>query len=604
MTREEALAPTESGRAAIVPGDAAASEFLRRIKSHDPEERMPYQEEPLSGKEISTLKRWIEEGVAWDIHWAYKPVSKPAVPVPGRRFFGLLPPEKNDWVKNDIDWFIADRLEKEGLQPAPQADKAALLRRVSLDLIGMPAPDSLAARFMADTSANAYAQLTDALLASPRFGERWTSVWLDLARYADTKGYERDARRFIWRYRDWLIRALNADMPYDRFLTEQLAGDLLPNPSDDQYLATSFHRNTMTNDEGGTDNEEFRIAAVIDRVNTTWEAVMGTTFACVQCHGHPYEPFTHEEYYRFAAFFNNTRDEDTWEDYPALRHFVNPADSIKLLNLQNRLEKLTVPEKAAEIALFIKTWQPAYYSIAADSFNNCELYDTKWLTMRNHAVCRLKKVDLQNKTKLIWRYWSHLDGGRWTVRLDHPDGPVLFSTAVRNTQGKREIAELSFPPTDGVHDLWFRYDNPRLKKPEDTGMSFDWFHFSGQFPADRRAETDFWRLLRAESAFTPVMVENPPGMKRETHVFERGNWMVKGRQVEAGVPAIFSGLPAGTPPDRLGLAHWIVHPDHPLTARVWANRLWEQVFGRGLVETLEDFGSQGATPSTRNCWIG
>lgn len=598
MTREDALAPTESGLPAIVPGKPDESEFIRRIESHDPEERMPYHEEPLSSEEISILKNWIKQGAEWGLHWAYKPVQQPVVPKTQRRLFGLLPPGKNDWVKNDLDWFVFDRLKKEGLKPSEEADKRTLLRRVSLDLIGMPAPDSLAEQFLNDTSSTAYKRLVDSLLVSPRFGERWASVWLDLARYADTKGYERDAARFIWRYRDWLIRAFNADMPYDQFLTEQLAGDLLPNPSDAQYIATGFHRNTMTNDEGGTDNEEFRVAAVMDRVNTTWEATMGTTFACTQCHGHPYEPFRHEDYYRFMAFFNNTRDEDTWEDYPALRHFTKAADSLKFLELKGWLAGYVSQEKATEIQLFIKTWQPATYGLAADSFTNCELYDTKWLTMRDRAVCRLKNINLEGKNRLIWRYWTNLNSGRWTVRLDKPDGPVLFSTAVKNTKGKREIVPTDFQPVGGVHDLWFYYENPNLKKPEDAGMSFDWFHFTEHFPEkDKKAEADFWQLVRAESAFTPIMLENPKDLARETQVFERGNWLVKGQKVEPGVPRIFPQLPENAPNNRLGLAKWLTDKNHPLTARVMVNRLWEQMFGRGLVETLEDFGSQGIPPT-------
>ncbi|MBX2890105.1 MAG: DUF1553 domain-containing protein [Saprospiraceae bacterium] len=599
MTRADALAPTESGKPAIVPGKPSQSELIRRIMSHDPEERMPYREEPLLDEEIAILKQWIKEGAEWGTHWAYKPVERPEIPKPSRRFFGLLAPEKNDWAISDLDWFILARLKKEGLEPSERADKRTLLRRVSLDLLGLPAPDSLAERFLNDTSSAAYTQLVDSLLASPRFGERWAAVWLDLARYADTKGYERDAARFIWRYRDWLIRAFNDDMPYDQFLTEQLAGDLLPNPTDAQYIATGFHRNTMTNDEGGTDNEEFRIAAVLDRVNTTWEALMGTTFACTQCHGHPYEPFRHEDYYRFVAFFNNTRDEDTWEDYPALRHFTIEADSLRYLQFAGWLGENLSPEKAAEIKLFVKTWQPAIYSIAADSFTNCELYDTKWLTMRNHAASRLKNVALAGKNQLLWRYWSNVNGGRWTVRLDRPDGPVLFSTLVKNTKGKREITSLNFE-NEGLktHDLWFFYENPNLKKQEDTGMSFDWYHFAESFPVkNKTVEADFWHLLRAESAFTPIMLENPKDMMRETHVFERGNWLVKGAKVTPDVPDIFPKFPTSAPSNRLGLAQWLTDKKHPLTARVLVNRLWEQMFGHGIVETLEDFGSQGIAPT-------
>ena len=207
-----------------------------------------------------------------------------------------------------------------------------MLRRVSLDITGLPPTENIAKQFLNDNSNNAYEKLVDSLLASTHYGERFTSIWLDLARYADTKGYERDDSRSIWRYRDYLINAFNKDKPYDRFLIEQLAGDLLPGATDDQFIATAFNRNTMTNDEGGTDNEEFRTAAVIDRVNTTWQVLMGTTFGCVQCHSHPYDPFKHDEYYKFLAFFNDTRDEDTEADYPLLREYKK-EDSLKFLHL-------------------------------------------------------------------------------------------------------------------------------------------------------------------------------------------------------------------------------------------------------------------------------
>ncbi|HEX8060155.1 MAG TPA: DUF1549 domain-containing protein, partial [Cyclobacteriaceae bacterium] len=293
LFRQDAMAKAESGKFAIIPGDASTSELIRRINSHDPEERMPYKKDPLTKEEIEILTDWINEGAQWGDHWAYQSVKKQE-----------LPPA-TDWTKNDIDRFIIEKLDDEELKPSPEANKDMLLRRVSLDLIGMPASEKLSKEFLSSQDPKAYGTLVDSLLASKRFGERWTAVWLDLARYSDTKGYERDYIRSIWRYRDWVIDAFNRDMPYDSFLIEQLAGDLLPNPTDKQYLATAFHRNTMTNDEGGTDNEEFRTAAVIDRVNTTWESLMGTTFSCVQCHSHPYDPFRHEEYYKFMAFFNN-----------------------------------------------------------------------------------------------------------------------------------------------------------------------------------------------------------------------------------------------------------------------------------------------------------
>jgi len=602
LTRELALQPTESGQSAIVPGEPGKSEMMRRINCSDPEERMPYQEKALNKAEISVLAQWIAEGAPWDIHWAYRAIELPPVPKPKGTIWNFWQPKTTNWVKNDLDWFIYDRFQREQLHPTPEANPMSLLQRVSLDLTGLPAPEPLAQSFRSDTSAYAYERLVDSLLASPRFGERWASVWLDLARYADTKGYERDGNRTIWKYRDWLIRAFNADMPYNQFLTEQLAGDLLPDPTNDQYIATAFHRNTMTNDEGGTDNEEFRVAAVVDRVNTTWEALMGTTFACVQCHSHPYDPFMHEEYYKFYAFFNNSRDEDTYEEYPLLRHFSS-ADSLKLLDLKQWLQQYA-PERAKAISTFLKTWQPAIYSIAADSFTNCDLYDTKWLTMRNHAKARIKNVDLTGKTQLIWRCAAAVDKGRWTVHLDSPEGPLLFSTAVKNTKGKKTIQALEFQPVSGIHDLWLCYKNPLLKKPTDSGMFYDWFHFAAPFPGKGQpgyvaSEAEFWRLLSADLSGTPIMLDPTPDLARVTRVFERGNWLVKGEKVTPDVPHLLLPLPANAPRNRLGMAHWMTDPQHPLTSRTMVNRVWEQLFGLGLAETLEDLGTQGIPPTHR-----
>ncbi|MBI5916664.1 MAG: DUF1553 domain-containing protein [Bacteroidetes bacterium] len=617
LTREDALAPAESGKPAIVPGHPEQSEIIRRLTLDDPEERMPYNKTPLTTAEIGILTRWVKEGACWDTHWAYRPVTKPGLPRPGG-FWAWLGLDKNaGWAKNEVDFFVLEKMKAHGLSPSPEADKATLLRRVSLDLIGVPAPKNLASQFLADDSPAAYEHLVDSLLAAPQFGERWTALWLDLARYADTKGYERDDRRRIWRYRDWLIRAFNADMPYDQFLTEQLAGDLmqfplpgkvstpLRNPKseirnpDDLLIATAFHRNTMTNDEGGTDNEEYRNAAVIDRVNTTWEALMGTTFACAQCHDHPYDPFRHGEYYRFMAFFNNSRDADTEEDYPLLRHF-SPEDSLRLVELAGRAGEEISPEKAHEIYVFLKTWQPVYYSLETDSLTNAALYDTKWLGLRHHGSARLRSVNLNGKGRLLFRYQGLEEGGRWTVRLDRPDGEVLFSTHLNATKDKGFVIEtVDFLPKSGTHDLWFFYENNRLK-PEQAGMQFDWFHFAEPgFGEEAGLKNDFWHLLRAPAETTPVMTDNVPQMRRPTHVFERGNWLVKGKEVEPGVPKMLPPLPTDAPANRLGLAQWMTSPEHPLTARTMVNRLWEQLFGYGLAETLEDLGSQGIPPTHR-----
>jgi len=592
LFREEALAQTKSGNYAIVPGHPEKSEMIRRLTIRDPEERMPYRHEPLSDKEISILRKWIKQGARWGEHWAYVPLA----PVP-------VPDISNKWVRNDIDRFIYRKLEEKQLQPSPESDKPTLLRRVSFDLTGMQPKDNWAASYLNNPDEDAYEILVDSLLSSPHYGERWAALWMDLSRYADTKGYERDDARQIWRYRDWLIRSFNEDKPYDRFLKEQIAGDLLPDPADEQYIATAFHRNTMTNDEGGTDNEEFRTAAVIDRVNTTWEVLMGTTFACVQCHSHPYDPFRHEEYYKFMAYFNETRDEDTYADYPLLRHFDHSQDSA-LASVMDWVKKHANPSEASAVKKFIKTWQPSINSLTADRFVNSELADTKWLIFRNHAEARLKQVNLDQKSKLIYRASCWKKEGTWKLHLDRPDGTVIASVKAPVTKGW-EIAEVDLPVQTGTHDLYFTYENPLLKGPDESGMEFDWFYFTNEFPGAGNSGYEnekelYWQLVKARVPTTPVLVENPPDMHRETHVFEKGNWLVKGELVTPAVPvSLADAMPEGAPANRLGLAMWLTSKKNPLVARTMINRLWEQLFGNGIAETLEDLGTQGIPPTHR-----
>lgn len=585
LFRQDALAPAESGKHPIVPGDVERSELIRRVKSTDPEVRMPYKKEPLSDSEISILTKWIEQGAQWGDHWAHLSVEKQNVP------------ENSEWTRNDIDKFILKQITEGGLMPSAKAGKEKLLRRISLDLIGMPAPENIRQQFLTSDGDDAYHILVDSLLASPHFGERWAAVWMDLARYSDTKGYERDYVRSIWRYRDWLIDAFNRDMPYDSFLIEQLAGDLLPEPTDDQYIATAFHRNTMTNDEGGTDNEEFRTAAVLDRVNTTWEALMGTTFACVQCHSHPYDPFRHEDYYKFMAFFNNTRDEDTYDDYPLLRHF-EAGDEKKLEEIVQWISSRSSKEKAHEAYTLAKTWQPAINSIQADQLVNSALTDTKWLIMRNNAVARIRGVDLSGSNRLIYRFAGHKAGGVWTIHTDAPTGPAIAKVNVNKTD-TWTIAQIDIKESNGVHDLFFTYTNSNLKNENESGMIFDWFYFTdnsipwGKGPQEK----EYWSLLTKSVPSTPIMMENPPELRRTTQVFERGNWLVKSDTVHPGTPASLSAFPPDAPPTRLGLAQWMTDPQHPLVSRTIVNRVWEQIFGIGLVETLEDFGTQGSPPT-------
>ncbi len=592
LFRSEALAKAKSGKYAIIPGNAEGSELIKRITTTDPDMRMPYKHEALTKEEIDILKKWINEGAEWGNHWAYVAVQPVSIP---ENF------EKN-WNKNAIDNFVLQKLKENRLSHSPEADKITLLRRTSLDVIGLPASQNIAQQFLNDKSDKAYEVLIDTLLASKQFGEKWASMWLDLARYADTKGYERDDNRDIWKYRDWLIKAFNDDKPYDEFLTEQLAGDLMPNTTDDKLIATAFSRNTMTNDEGGTDNEEFRTAAVIDRVNTTWQALMGTTFACVQCHSHPYDPFKHEEYYKFMAFFNNTRDEDTEADYPLLRQYSDSANQ-KLDELLTWVKQNGDDKNYNEVKQFLKTWQPSINSLTADEFVNSELQDSKWLSFRNHAVARLQRVDLTNKNNLIIRYDAFVKDGIIQFHIDKPTGPV-FTTLNLPFEKKRglKFIELSFTPPQGVHDVYLTYTSPNLKIKDEDGCLFDWFYFSQKFLGERKPgfaamKKRYWDLMQILPPTTPIMEDNPADMFRTTNVFERGNWLVKGDVVNADVPKSLNPFPNAAPKNRLGLAMWLTSNQNPLTARTMANRIWEQLFGTGLAETLEDLGTQGIQPT-------
>lgn len=591
LFHDEALANTESGKPAIIPGDPDASELMRRITNKDPEERMPYKHEPLSEEEIAIFRAWIKQGAKWGDHWAYLPVKQLAVP-------GI----NNDWVRNDVDKFIFEKLENEKLKPSVEADKATLLRRVSLDLIGMYPSGAIAQKYLqSKDSSKAYEELVDSLLASQHYGERWASMWLDLARYADTKGYESDQGRSIWQYRDWVIRAFNKNMPYDEFITEQIAGDLMPNPDDAKYIATAFHRNAMNNDEGGTNNEEFRTAAVLDRVNTTWEALMSTTFACVQCHSHPYDPFKHDEYYKFMAYFNNSRDEDVPGEYPILREFEDSTKT-KLDNVIGWIKNQSSDQRAKEAETLLKMWQPAIVSELADSLHNAVIGGkNSTLFFKDKSVARLPRVDLQGVDRLVCRYYTGKKGGTLTMHLDAPDGPV-FATWQVATVDKYTAVPVDFAVQTGVHDVYLTYSYP-AQKDESHVLFFDWFSFTKQLPGKGQPgyeanSKEYFELLNKDLQFTPIMMDNPGARYRTTNVFERGAWRSKGKEVKAGVPQTFAyAMPANAPKNRLGLAMWLTDKKNPLVSRTMVNRLWEQLFGMGIAETLEDMGTQGIPPT-------
>ena len=300
--RDAAIRPAKSGETPIVPGKPDESDLIERIATDDADALMPpaASHKTLSDPEKETLRRWVAQGAKYEEHWAFRrPVQPrpPAVGTPG-------------WARNEIDAFVLERMEKAGLKPSAEADRTTLIRRLSLDLIGLPPTPAEVDAFVADTAPDAYEKVVNRLLASPHYGERWARRWLDRARYADTNGYEKDRQRSIWPYRDWVIKALNDDLPFDRFTVEQLAGDMLPNATEDQKVATGFHRNTQINEEGGIDVEEFRFASVVDRVATTGSTWLGLTIQCAQCHTHKFDPITQREYYQFFAFFNNADEPD------------------------------------------------------------------------------------------------------------------------------------------------------------------------------------------------------------------------------------------------------------------------------------------------------
>ena len=329
-TRDGAFSD-RGGWAPVVAGNAEHSGILERITSTDKDEVMPPggPEKRLSPEEISKLTSWIKQGASWSDHWAFqKPVNH------------QLPTVKDTaWPSSPLDYLVLAKLEANGLKPNPLADKRTLVRRVSLDLTGLPPTLEQVNEFLNDTAPDAYSRLVERLLASPAYGERWARIWLDLARFADTKGYEKDRSRPMWRYRDWVIAAFNRDLPYDQFTRDQLAGDLLPGNSADQRLATAFHRNTLTNEEGGTDDEEFRIAAVKDRIDTTMQVWMGLTFGCAKCHSHKYDPISQTDYYRFFAVFNQTADADRGDESP-FESFPTEPQQAELKQIDRQISQL------------------------------------------------------------------------------------------------------------------------------------------------------------------------------------------------------------------------------------------------------------------------
>jgi hypothetical protein len=488
VASREALLTGGNRGAAIVPGNPSGSVLAEAIAQTGALKMPPGRK--LPDEQIATLRTWIAGGAPWSSEapntavvnkprgadwWSFQPVKR--VEPPATR--------QAAWVRNSIDQFVLARLEKENLKPSPEAAKDILLRRVSLDITGLlPTPEEVR-EFVADARPDAYGRVVDRLLASPHYGERWGRHWLDVARYADSDGYTIDAPRQMWKYRDYVINALNRDMPFDQFTIEQLAGDLLPNPATDQLIATGFHRNTPSNFEGGIDFEQYRVEAVVDRVSTTGAAFMGLTVGCARCHDHKFDPISQKEFYQLFAFFNNVDEvASEAERYDFNRPF---------------LEVPTAEEIARK-----KAW------------------NSQWHALGRELVGYVRELSAR-------------------PRVDGAPEPSKDPELIERVRNLRE-------------------------------------------------------LRKSEPKFTTTLIMRELPAPRESYIHLGGEFTRKGITVKPGVPAVLPPL-APEANTRLDFAKWLVRPENPLTARVTVNRMWQEYFGKGLVESESDFGAQGYKPT-------
>ncbi len=600
---EMAFGTTESGKRAIVPGSHKNSELYKRLVHQDPDERMPQEAPALDQQEIALIAQWIDQGAPWEDHWAY--VVPQAV---------AIPQETSSWVNGNIDLFVLQQLTKMDLVPADQADPATLARRVSLDLTGLPPNPELLQDFLSETSTESYERLVDSLLASPHYGERWAAMWLDLARYADSNGYEADYHRDIWRYRDWVIQAFNQDMPFDQFTIEQLAGDLLPNPTWEQLIATAYNRNTMNNSEGGTIDEEFRVASVLDRLNTTFEVWQSTSIGCVQCHSHPYDPFKQKEYYQLMAFFNNTQDADLNSLAPTLPTW-KPKDAGKIKEIIDYIQQLdAAPEIKENQHLAEQIRQALFPKLIpqwCDDFRNVVLYDNGSVSnfVYNYSDGLNKKyffqfndIPLEGLEAIRYNFATKGTDASIKVFAGSLDGPVINQVdfPMTSKQGHSEqqvFTEAVYPvtPQAGIHHLIFELINTTAKAPDGlvTIKEIQLIYKDG-FDPQLEDYQDQLQELRQKADLTPVMKKKIPGFTRTTQVFDRGSWLALKDTVFPELPKTLEPENGQIGGDRLAFAQWLVSQENPLTARVIVNRLWEQLFGTGIVLTIEDFGTQAA----------
>ncbi len=518
----------------IRPGNSKDSKLIHMVTGADGKV-MPPSGARLTAAEIAMLRNWIDKGAEWPVsatttassaptHWSFRKIARPEAPAVRDRA----------WARNPIDNFILAKLDAEGIAPSPEASRGTLLRRVSLDLTGLPPSAGEMDEFLRDNRPDAYERAVDRLLASPHFGEKWARYWLDLARYADSDGYEKDRTRpWAWRYREWVIQALNRDMPYDEFTLEQLAGDLLPNRTVDTLVATGFNRNTLTNREGGTDPEQFRDEQVLDRAATLGTVWMGLTVGCAQCHDHKFDPIKQKEFYQLTAFFNTQEEVNIQAPMPGE---LGPYLAAKAAYDQKRaalLEEYKIPEVQA-----------------------------KYEERMRHAA--LHPGELQDADFAYGEFTHTVDNARKVLFLD----PAKRSEVQRYAMTDVFIGSCGNAyPKDYCNSL-------KLK--------------------ELREKLNQLNATLPPLSYAPVLVENDTPPKTYVHI--KGDWQQRGPEVQPGMLAVLPPMPPGTP-TRLTLARWLVSPENPLTSRVAINRVWQELMGRGIVVTSEDFGTQGEPPS-------
>ncbi len=686
--RDDAIKANE-GVTAIVPGKPEQSEILKRLLSHDADEQMPPPESnrKVTPAQIELIRRWIAQGAPYEKHWAFVPPEKAPAPK-------VADPA---WARQPFDRFVLAKLEAEKLKPSPEAKPAAWLRRASFDLTGLPPTPAEIAAFEADVGLRgdqAYLTAARRLLDSPRFGERLAQEWLDVARYADTHGFNNDSARSMWRWRDWVIESFNQNAPFSQFVTEQLAGDLLPNPTDAQRLATAFNRNHVINSEGGIIDEEYRVEYVADRVRTTSTALLGLTTECARCHDHKYDPITQKDYYRMFAFFNNVHEYgEDGRIANAVPLLVTPTpeqirrrremdERLKAIDIALRASPESVPVPAdlrarltAEDAkLLPKTPKPAKPTEARLLAKDADVDPKRGTTLSvwfkaktaspdapiinaldrsgnpagvgygNGRELRLVGEELEWAASqrypayatIVRTVGAKIRAGTWHQVSVHIRGSENASTialfvdgeevptqirhdGVSGAPAKRDWllgADGKAKPFDGEVSGFRTY--PSVLKPAQIRHAY-WLQSADRLTAEQRVAADrgiarrhtgslqplqaerdtLWaeRLAFERTLPTTMVMEEMP-KPRQAFVLNRGAYDAPGEKVDPGVPEqLIAPWPADAPKNRLGLARWFLQPQHPLTARVVVNRFWAQLFGGGLVKTVEDFGTQGEWPS-------